>query len=124
MPYRSFVPDYAVRLLPPQAGRPPFVEDAQGVVLFGDIVGFSRLSAALADSGPHGAEELSRLLNRFFARMVDLVAGHGGTVASFAGDAVTALFPFRGSARTAPTRRGRRRPPGGAGGGPRGRRPA
>jgi len=105
--YRSFVPDYAVRLLAAPGEGPPFAEHGQGVVLFADIVGFTPLSAALAEAGRHGAEELSTLLNRFFARMVDLVTGHGGTVASFAGDAITALFPLPGPARAqaAATRR-------------------
>ncbi|HEV3464482.1 MAG TPA: tetratricopeptide repeat protein [Actinomycetota bacterium] len=107
MPCRSFVPDYAARLLSAPAGSPPYVEQGQGIVLFADIVGFSRLAAALAGAGRHGAEELSTLLNRFFARMVELVGGHGGTVASFAGDAMTALFPLPGPARAraAATRR-------------------
>jgi class 3 adenylate cyclase/tetratricopeptide (TPR) repeat protein len=107
MPCRSFVPDYAARLLSAPAGSPPYVEQGQGIVLFADIVGFTPLAAALAGAGRHGAEELSTLLNRFFARMVALVTGHGGTVASFAGDAMTALFPLPGSgrARAAATRR-------------------
>jgi class 3 adenylate cyclase/tetratricopeptide (TPR) repeat protein len=107
MPCRSFVPDYAARLLESPGGGPPFAEHGQGVVLFADIVGFTPLAAALAGAGRHGAEELSTLLNRFFARMVELVTGHGGTVASFAGDAITALFPLAGPepARAAATRR-------------------
>ena len=107
MPCRSFVPDYAARLLESPGGGPPFAEHGQGVVLFADIVGFTPLAAALADGGRHGAEELSTLLNRFFARMVELVTGHGGTVASFAGDAITALFPLAGPepARAVATRR-------------------
>ena len=107
MPCRSFVPDYAARLLESPAGGPPFAEHGQGIVLFVDIVGFTPLAAALADGGRHGAEELSTLLNRFFARMVELVTDHGGTVASFAGDAITALFPLAGPepARAAATRR-------------------
>jgi class 3 adenylate cyclase/tetratricopeptide (TPR) repeat protein len=107
VPYRPFVPDYAVRLLAEPAEGPPFAEHGQGIVLFADIVGFTQLSAALADAGRHGAEELSTLLNRFFARMVGLVSGHGGTVASFAGDAITALFPLPRPARAqaAATRR-------------------
>ena len=107
MPCRSFVPDYAARLLESPGGGPPFAEHRQGVVLFADIVGFTPLAAALANGSRHGAEELSTLLNRFFARMVELVTGHGGTVASFAGDAITALFPLAGPepARAAATRR-------------------
>jgi class 3 adenylate cyclase/tetratricopeptide (TPR) repeat protein len=108
MSYSPFVPDYAMRLLGVQTDEPPFVEKAEGAVLFADIVGFTTLSSALAETGPDGAEELSNLLNRFFARMVELVADYGGTVASFAGDAITAVFLFPGPRRTAPTRRAAR----------------
>src|SRR4029453_227805 len=40
-----------------------------------------------------------------FSRSVALAPGHVVPRASSAGDAAPALFPFRGSARTAPTRR-------------------
>jgi len=105
MTYRSFVPDYAVRLLADSAGAPPFVERADAVVLFADIVGFTPMSAALAGAGPSGTEELSDVLNSFFARMTGLVAGYGGTIANFAGDAVTCLFPLRAQARVGTVRR-------------------
>jgi class 3 adenylate cyclase/tetratricopeptide (TPR) repeat protein len=105
MAYRSYVPDYAVRLLGSHPGPPPLVEHADAVVLFADIVGFTPMSAALADAGPYGAEELSDVLNGFFARMIDLVGGYGGMVAVFAGDAITCLFPFRPRARRATARR-------------------
>ena len=105
MTYGSFVPDYAVRLLADCPGAPPFVEQADAVVLFADIVGFTPMSAALAGAGPSGTEELSDVLNSFFARMTGLVAGYGGTIANFAGDAVTALFPLRSHGRAGTVRR-------------------
>src|SRR6266540_1159508 len=88
MTYSSFLPDYVVRLLADQHGVLPLVQRADGVAVFADIVGFTSMSAALADVGPEGTEELSEILNSFFARMIDLVTGHGGTVAKFAGDAL------------------------------------
>src|SRR6266542_1471352 len=94
MTYSSFLPDYVVRLLADRHDVLPLVQRADGVAMFADIVGFTPMSAALADVGPEGTEELSEILNSFFARMIDLVTGHGGTVAKFAGDALTALFPF------------------------------
>src|SRR6266536_2143529 len=100
MTYSSFLPDYVVRLLADQHGVLPLVQRADGVAVFADIVGFTSMSAALADVGPEGTEELSEILNSFFARMIDLVTGHGGTVAKFAGDALTALFPFDSTIRS------------------------
>src|SRR6266702_3549436 len=76
--YGSFLPDYVVRLLALEPGAPPLVERVDGVVLFADIVGFTPMSAALAEAGPEGTEELSEILNGFFARMIDLVTGRGG----------------------------------------------
>jgi class 3 adenylate cyclase/tetratricopeptide (TPR) repeat protein len=99
MTYNSFLPGYVVQLLADRPGVPPLVHRGNGVVLFADIVGFTPMSAALADAGPEGTEELSEILNSFFARMIDLVSGYGGTVAKFAGDALTALFPFGSTAR-------------------------
>src|SRR6266702_3907009 len=97
--YGSFLPEYVVRLLALEPGAPPLVERVDGVVLCADIVGFTPMSAALAEAGPEGTEELSEILNGFFARMIDLVTGYGGTVSKFAGDAITALFPFGSTAR-------------------------
>ena len=100
MTYSSFLPDYLVRLLADRHDVLPLVQRADGVAMFADIVGFTPMSAALADVGPEGTEELSEILNSFFARMIDLVTGHGGTVAKFAGDALTALFPFDSTIRS------------------------
>jgi class 3 adenylate cyclase/tetratricopeptide (TPR) repeat protein len=99
MTYSSFLPDYVVRLLDDRPGVSPLVQRADGVAVFADIVGFTPMSAALADVGPEGTEELSEILNSFFARMIDLVTGYGGTVAKFAGDGLTALFPYGSTAR-------------------------
>ncbi|HZD67924.1 MAG TPA: adenylate/guanylate cyclase domain-containing protein, partial [Actinomycetes bacterium] len=99
MTYSSFLPDYVVRLLADRPRVVPLVQRADGVVLFADIVGFTPMSAALADAGPEGTEELSEILNGFFARMIDLVTSYGGAVAKFAGDALTALFPFESTTR-------------------------
>jgi class 3 adenylate cyclase/tetratricopeptide (TPR) repeat protein len=92
--WRSFVPDYVIWTLrrrpelPPAAGT----ERAEAVVLFADVVGFTPMSEALARAGAYGTEELTRILNAWFGTMVELAAGAGGSVAEFAGDALTAVF--------------------------------
>jgi adenylate cyclase len=55
-------------------------------VLFVDIVG----STGLAESRP--PEEVVKLLNRFFAVVVDVVEARGGWVNKFEGDAALAIF--------------------------------
>lgn len=59
---------------------------AEVTVLFADIRGFTKLSAALRP------EEVVRFLNRFFEEMVEAVEQCGGTVDKFIGDCVMALW--------------------------------
>ena len=62
-------------------------------VLLADISGFTPLTEALAQKGPEGAEELTRLLNAYLSRMIALVQAQGGEVVKFGGDAITVVFP-------------------------------
>jgi class 3 adenylate cyclase len=62
------------------------VERLPAAVVFADISGFTPLAERLARRGPAGAEELSTLLNAYFAKLTTLIAGHGGEVITFAGD--------------------------------------
>lgn len=66
---------------------------ASGSLLFCDVAGFTALTDALAVMGREGAEELTHLLNAYFARTVGIVEDHGGDVLRFGGDAMTILFP-------------------------------
>jgi class 3 adenylate cyclase/tetratricopeptide (TPR) repeat protein len=71
------------------------------VVLFADIAGFTPMSEALAKVGRYGAEELSRILNDYFGCMIELAVAYGGSVVRLTGDALTALFPYDHSTRSA-----------------------
>ena len=62
-------------------------------VLFADISGFTPLTEDLVNSGPNGAENLSRILNDYFGQLVDTVTEFGGDVVKFAGDSLLALWP-------------------------------
>jgi len=72
-------------------------ERAPSAVLFADISGFTALTERLASRGPVGAEEISRLLNGYFAEVIDLVSAHGGDVVRVAGDAIFALWQDSGA---------------------------
>jgi len=65
-----------------------------GSALFADISGFTPLTEALVNSlGPRrGAEELSVHLNTVYDALVGILEQHGGSVISFAGDAITCWF--------------------------------
>ena len=65
----------------------------EGAVLFADLAGFTRLTENLARIGHEGAEELNRICNAFFAKMITVVHEEGGDVLRFGGDAMTLFFP-------------------------------
>jgi len=64
-----------------------------GAALFLDISGFTPLTTALMARGASGAEELSRILGVIFAPIIEAVHENDGFVTTFAGDALTAVFP-------------------------------
>lgn len=64
-----------------------------GALLFTDISGFTGLTEQLAQRGPSGIEDLTRLLNTSFSQILDTISGEGGDVLTFAGDALLAFWP-------------------------------
>lgn len=89
-----FVPGCVLEgiLARPEPLTEPLHEIFLAAVLFADISGFTRLSERLAEKGPEGAEELSRILNDYFGRLIERIHGHGGDVVKFAGDALLAVW--------------------------------
>ena len=80
-------------LLHPDEPPPARARRLHAVVLFADVSGFTPISEALARLGEAGTEELTVLVNDYFAVMIDLAAAYGGIVGSFGGDAMTVIFP-------------------------------
>ncbi len=76
----------------PQALRAPTHDRFDAAIMFADISGFTRLSEHLAEKGATGVEDLTRILNSFFGRLIDIIHAHGGDVAKFAGDALHAVW--------------------------------
>jgi class 3 adenylate cyclase/predicted ATPase len=107
MAWRSFVPDYVLRTLLRHPYETPVAdgERTDAVVLFIDVAGFTPMSEALTRSGAYGTEALTRILNGWFDTMVNLVSRYGGTVAEFAGDALTAVFRYDAATRRVTERR-------------------
>src|SRR5687768_11942057 len=68
-------------------------ESAYGAVLLAAISGFTALSERLAAKGAEGVEELTRALNAYFGKLIDIITAYGGDVVKFAGDALLAFWP-------------------------------
>ncbi|MFP4322524.1 MAG: adenylate/guanylate cyclase domain-containing protein [Anaerolineales bacterium] len=62
-------------------------------LLFTDLAGFTPFMEAHAVAGAEGAEGLLTILNRYFAKMIDIINQSGGTMLEFTGDAILAEFP-------------------------------
>eukprot|EP00551_Chaetoceros_affinis_P009847 CAMPEP_0203685194 /NCGR_PEP_ID=MMETSP0090-20130426/48420_1 /ASSEMBLY_ACC=CAM_ASM_001088 /TAXON_ID=426623 /ORGANISM="Chaetoceros affinis, Strain CCMP159" /LENGTH=1325 /DNA_ID=CAMNT_0050554381 /DNA_START=512 /DNA_END=4489 /DNA_ORIENTATION=- len=62
----------------------PHTHRYKSALLFIDMSGFTKLSLLL------GIENLSRVINAYFQKIIDEVTNHGGDVLKFAGDAVFA----------------------------------
>ncbi len=90
----SYIPTLITRRLiaDPTPLTSPTSERVRAVVLFADISGFTALTERLAERGPAGTEELTRLLNDYFGQLVDTIIEYGGDVVKFAGDALLALW--------------------------------
>lgn len=96
----SYVPPLIVRRLAsdPAPIAAPRAERFEAAVFFVDISGFTVLTEKLGQRGPASAEELTGIINTYFAQLIDLIHAHGGEIIKFAGDALMALWPARGVA--------------------------
>jgi class 3 adenylate cyclase/tetratricopeptide (TPR) repeat protein len=101
-PWLSYLPYNVAADLLAHPGKDPVgrVQRFSAVALFADVSGFVRLSEALGRAGAAGTEELTNILNSYFAPMIDLIQSYGGIVGKFGGDSLSILFPFSRWTRT------------------------
>ncbi len=87
--------DYTSRLISENAPRPGEVryEWQRGTLMFTDLAGFTKLMEANASQGRAGAGPLLRVLNAYFAEMIETISKSGGDLMEFTGDALFAFFP-------------------------------
>ncbi|MFQ5651045.1 MAG: adenylate/guanylate cyclase domain-containing protein [bacterium] len=93
----TYVPSVVVRhyLENPSVITAPYAHKFSAAVLLADISGFTPLTERLAQRGPAGVEELSRVLNTYFGDLIAMIAHHGGEVVHFFGDAPLVLWPVQ-----------------------------
>jgi adenylate cyclase len=86
--FARFVPESVVEELVDRAegGRRLPARRLEATVLFCDLRGFTALAESL------GAERVMELLNRYLTAMSEAVLDNGGTVVSFMGDGLMAVF--------------------------------
>lgn len=87
--------DYTPRRLsenPPRPGEVRY-EWQKGSLMFTDMAGFTRLMEVNATKGKAGAFALLKLLNAYFAGMIETISKSGGDLLEFTGDALLVLFP-------------------------------
>lgn len=85
----SLIPDIILSNVAQRRSRGHF----HAVCLFVDIAGFTALTSALMEHGIEGTEVIAEVLNAVFEPLIEVVYAYGGFIATFAGDAFTAIFP-------------------------------
>ncbi len=105
--WRSYLPEHTLRLLltAESVSNPPVTQRADAVVLYADVAGFTALAESFANTGAFGTEQLTRIINRWFAVTADAVAASGGSVVDFAGDALVGMFDYTPETASAVARR-------------------
>ena len=63
----------------------PFSQKLSASILFIDISGFTSLNEQLAKLGPAGPEAVSKHINNYFSKIIDVVHKFGGDILKFAG---------------------------------------
>jgi class 3 adenylate cyclase len=92
---RSYIPDLVCDMLARQRwdDTTGISEQMLAFVMFADVAGFTAMAEALGAYGQRGTEELTLSLNRYFSTITGSIRKHGGTMARFAGDAMTIVLP-------------------------------
>lgn len=87
----SLVPDYILRQYAAGKLRGRF----KAAALFVDIAAFTAMTQSLMANGKQGAEVLSDMINAIYTPAISAIYANNGFVSTFAGDAFTAVFPYK-----------------------------
>ena len=99
----AFLPPHLLRSLAKRkrSPAPPHVERFPAALLVSDISGFTALTEKLQKKGREGAEEIANLVNVAFRPGIRAIERQGGSIVSFGGDAIFAVFPGASPVRRA-----------------------
>ncbi len=93
----NYVPDAIIRRLHTKPA--PIVaatsERFDAAAMYTDFTGFTRLTERLEEAATQlgaGPEELTRVVNAYFERLIDIITAHGGDIVKFTGDGLLALW--------------------------------
>ncbi|WP_203781629.1 tetratricopeptide repeat protein [Paractinoplanes rishiriensis] len=94
--WRSYLPEHVLHLLlsATNVNNPPVTESGDAVLLYADVAGFTAMTESLSSAGSYGTEQLTRIINQWFAVTADAIASSGGSVVDFAGDALVGMFRY------------------------------
>ncbi len=87
--FKNLIPSFVAKKLASKENRGSF----NGISLFLDISGFTKITESLMEKSKEGAEIISIILDDIFSPIVDSINSNGGFVANFIGDAINAIFP-------------------------------
>ncbi len=88
------IASYLPRVLATQADREELKtgKKIQAAVLMADISGFTSLSEKLKGMGRQGSEEVTKVVNSYFAPFLSIIFKYGGDLINFSGDAMNVIF--------------------------------
>jgi class 3 adenylate cyclase/tetratricopeptide (TPR) repeat protein len=93
----AYLPRTLVRPLLTKPDGELLIYPLEGTVMFADIDGFVRLAERFSEVAPEeGAEELTRVVNRFLEILITVTGRHDGDLQKFGGDAGLLLFTGEG----------------------------
>ena len=85
---KNFIPAFIAEKL----GEKTYSGSFEATALFLDISGFTALTERFMEQGREGAEILNQVLNEILNPVIDEIYHNNGFIASFEGDAFTAIF--------------------------------
>ena len=97
---RPYLPSHLVRSLTKPA-PPDRIDRFTAALHYCDLSGFTAMTERLQKRGRRGAEEIARFVNAEFRPVIRAMRRGGGSIVTFEGDAVFALYRGRGSVRRA-----------------------